>query len=196
MVYNNFAIPTTFIILDVNYAILGLDTVIRNGLCLTVDGYRSYLGNDQAEVQLRYTGNRFYFKATMFDSFRTTLTTPRTLRVGTMTGMRTSNTKAWSTDYIKKIYSKFQSMETTYLEISHNKKQAYHVHSKHQLLLHKKKSTNTTSLTCHIATGANTVYKEKTDNNITIKVDYVNRALPRSTTRSSRATTTSTMLQC
>eukprot|EP00971_Amphidinium_carterae_P142705 2826865-Amphidinium_carterae.1 len=47
----------------------------------------------------------------------TTLTTPKTLRVGTTTGMTTSSRRTWSMDYIKKIYNKFQSMETTSLEI-------------------------------------------------------------------------------
>eukprot|EP00971_Amphidinium_carterae_P066068 1308799-Amphidinium_carterae.1 len=69
MVYNNLAIPTTFIISHVNRAILGLDTIPQNGLQLTVEGYKGYLGNDQTEVKLHYIGNQFYLKATMFDGF-------------------------------------------------------------------------------------------------------------------------------
>eukprot|EP00971_Amphidinium_carterae_P348600 6490584-Amphidinium_carterae.5 len=68
----------------------------------------------------------------------TTSTTPRILRVGTTTGMTTSSGRRWSMDYIKKIYNQFLCMETTYLEINHNKKRAHHEESKHQLLLHKK----------------------------------------------------------
>eukprot|EP00971_Amphidinium_carterae_P318541 6331548-Amphidinium_carterae.1 len=38
--------------------------------------------------------------------------------------------------------------------------------SRHRLLLHKKKLRNTTSPTYHIATGANTLYKERADNTV------------------------------
>eukprot|EP00971_Amphidinium_carterae_P151959 3011631-Amphidinium_carterae.2 len=38
MAYNNLAVPMTFTISDVNCAILGLDTIMRNGLCLKIDG--------------------------------------------------------------------------------------------------------------------------------------------------------------
>eukprot|EP00971_Amphidinium_carterae_P096806 1916101-Amphidinium_carterae.2 len=67
MVYNNVAIPTTFVTADINCAILGLDTITRNGLRLTVEGYKGYLGNDQTEVKLHYIGKHFYLRATMFD---------------------------------------------------------------------------------------------------------------------------------
>eukprot|EP00971_Amphidinium_carterae_P092755 1836725-Amphidinium_carterae.3 len=48
LVYQNIAIPTAFIISDVNCAILGLDTVTT-------------------EVQLHYIGNHVYLKATVFN---------------------------------------------------------------------------------------------------------------------------------
>eukprot|EP00971_Amphidinium_carterae_P094241 1865517-Amphidinium_carterae.4 len=38
---------------------------MRNGLRLTVDGYRGYLGKDRIEVKLHYIGNHFYLKATV-----------------------------------------------------------------------------------------------------------------------------------
>eukprot|EP00971_Amphidinium_carterae_P030166 593164-Amphidinium_carterae.1 len=52
-VYNNSVIPKTCVISGINCAILGLDTIMRNGLRLTVDGCRGYLGNDQTEVKLQ-----------------------------------------------------------------------------------------------------------------------------------------------
>eukprot|EP00971_Amphidinium_carterae_P046563 917328-Amphidinium_carterae.2 len=73
MAYNNLAIPTTFLISNVNCVILGFDTSMRHGLCLTVDGFKCYLGNDQTEVKL-HIGNHFYLKATMgFTTMSTTL---------------------------------------------------------------------------------------------------------------------------
>eukprot|EP00971_Amphidinium_carterae_P300865 5977986-Amphidinium_carterae.1 len=69
-------------------------------------------------------------------------------------------------------YHKFQSTETTSLATNHNKKRQDHELSKHQVLQHKKKSTNTTLVTYHTATGANTVCKEGADNNTIRKIDY------------------------
>eukprot|EP00971_Amphidinium_carterae_P020187 397782-Amphidinium_carterae.1 len=46
---------------------MGLYTIMKNGLHLTVDGYRGYLANDQTEVKLHYIANHFYLKATLFD---------------------------------------------------------------------------------------------------------------------------------
>eukprot|EP00971_Amphidinium_carterae_P345958 6487169-Amphidinium_carterae.1 len=63
----NIAIPTTFIISDVNCAILGLATITNNNLLLRVQGQRGHLSKDQHEVQLHYIGNHFYLKATVFD---------------------------------------------------------------------------------------------------------------------------------
>eukprot|EP00971_Amphidinium_carterae_P278069 5519809-Amphidinium_carterae.2 len=155
MVYNNLAIQTTFIISDVNCAIWGQDTIMRNGLRLIeeviIDGYRGYHGNNQTEVKLHYIGNRFYLQCSMGSTVA--LTTPKTSRVGTRL------------DFIKKAYNKFRSTETTYLQIILNKKHAYHVHSKHQLLPHKNNLKNTTSLICHTPIGANIVYKESADRN-------------------------------
>eukprot|EP00971_Amphidinium_carterae_P093298 1846081-Amphidinium_carterae.1 len=64
LVYGNLVIPTTFIIFDVNCAILGLNTITRTGLQLSVNGYQGYMGHDNAEVRLHYIGNHFYLKAT------------------------------------------------------------------------------------------------------------------------------------
>eukprot|EP00971_Amphidinium_carterae_P286568 5689279-Amphidinium_carterae.1 len=69
MVHSNLATPTTFILSNVNCAIVGLDTIMRNGLGLTTDGYRGYLGNDQTKVKLHHIGNHFYLKATVFGGF-------------------------------------------------------------------------------------------------------------------------------
>eukprot|EP00971_Amphidinium_carterae_P236609 4696022-Amphidinium_carterae.1 len=63
LVQDNLAIPATFIISDVNGAILGLDTITRNKLQLRVAGYSGYLARDYAEVKLDYIGNHFYLKA-------------------------------------------------------------------------------------------------------------------------------------
>eukprot|EP00971_Amphidinium_carterae_P249371 4949954-Amphidinium_carterae.2 len=65
--HTNQTTKTTFIISDVNCAILGLDTITKNKLHLRVKGYRGHLARDHAEVQLKYTGNHFYLKATIFD---------------------------------------------------------------------------------------------------------------------------------
>eukprot|EP00971_Amphidinium_carterae_P288162 5720869-Amphidinium_carterae.2 len=111
----------------------------------------------------------------------------------------TSSKRKWSTDYIMTTYHKFQFTETTSLAISQYNKRPYHEHSKHYVFQqHKQKSTNTTVFTCHTPTGANTVCKERADKNTILKVDYENKhhTDDRSTTRSSRATMTSTMLQC
>eukprot|EP00971_Amphidinium_carterae_P168369 3336098-Amphidinium_carterae.1 len=62
LVYNKLAAPATFIIFDVNCAVMGLDTIMKNGLGLTVDEYRGCLGNDMTAVT-----NHFYLKATVFD---------------------------------------------------------------------------------------------------------------------------------
>eukprot|EP00971_Amphidinium_carterae_P242162 4808428-Amphidinium_carterae.2 len=67
LVYQNLAIPTTFLLSNINCAILGLDTITQNGLQLRVNGYRGHLAQDHAEVQLHYIGNHFYLKATVFD---------------------------------------------------------------------------------------------------------------------------------
>eukprot|EP00971_Amphidinium_carterae_P201164 3992027-Amphidinium_carterae.4 len=67
LVYQNIAIPTTFIISDGNCTILGLDTITKNNLQLRVQGYRGHLARDHAEVQLHYIVNHFYLKATVFD---------------------------------------------------------------------------------------------------------------------------------
>eukprot|EP00971_Amphidinium_carterae_P126727 2510690-Amphidinium_carterae.1 len=67
IVYNNLAVPLAFIISDINCAIMGLDAIMKNGLCLTVDGYRGYLGSDRTEVKLDYIGNHFYLEARVFD---------------------------------------------------------------------------------------------------------------------------------
>eukprot|EP00971_Amphidinium_carterae_P062920 1245023-Amphidinium_carterae.2 len=67
LVQDNLAIPTTFIISDVNCAILGLDTITTNKLQLRVEGYGGHLARDHAEVELDYIGNHFYLKATIFD---------------------------------------------------------------------------------------------------------------------------------
>eukprot|EP00971_Amphidinium_carterae_P215452 4276351-Amphidinium_carterae.1 len=64
LAYQNLAIPTTFTISDVNCAILGLDVIKRNGLRLSVNGYRGHLGHDNTEVRLHYIGNHFYLEAT------------------------------------------------------------------------------------------------------------------------------------
>eukprot|EP00971_Amphidinium_carterae_P179007 3550688-Amphidinium_carterae.1 len=63
------AIPATFIICDVNCAILGLliETITKNKLHLKVEGYRGHLARGQAEAQLDYIGHHFYQKATIFD---------------------------------------------------------------------------------------------------------------------------------
>eukprot|EP00971_Amphidinium_carterae_P219244 4352168-Amphidinium_carterae.1 len=50
------AIPATFIICDINCAILGLDTITKNRLQLKVEGYRGHLARGQAEAQLDYIG--------------------------------------------------------------------------------------------------------------------------------------------
>eukprot|EP00971_Amphidinium_carterae_P324168 6442012-Amphidinium_carterae.9 len=128
---------------------------MRNGLHLTNDGYRGYLGNNQTEVKLHYIvslATTYTSRLQCSTGYTTTLTKPKTVRVGTPTGMMTSSRRTWSMDYIKKTYNKFQPTETTYLEISHNKKRAHHVHSKHQLPQLEKQSMNTISLTCHIGT--------------------------------------------
>eukprot|EP00971_Amphidinium_carterae_P119564 2368763-Amphidinium_carterae.1 len=156
MVYNNLAIPTTFIISDINCAILGLDAIMRNGRRLTVDEYKGYLGNDQTEVKIHYIGNYFYLKATVFDGLYNNLDYTRDFESCYYDWYDDFKQENMVYDYIRKIYNKFPSTETTSLEISHNKNQTYHIRSKHQLFLHKKISTNTTSLTYHIAIGANT----------------------------------------
>eukprot|EP00971_Amphidinium_carterae_P141263 2799001-Amphidinium_carterae.1 len=53
LVQDILAIPTTFIISDVNCAILGLDTITKNKL-QRVGGYSGYLARDYAEVKLDY----------------------------------------------------------------------------------------------------------------------------------------------
>eukprot|EP00971_Amphidinium_carterae_P228003 4522488-Amphidinium_carterae.2 len=67
LVYQNIAIPTTFIISDVNCAILGLDTITNNNLSLRVQDYQGHLSRDYAVVRRHYIGNHFYLKATVFD---------------------------------------------------------------------------------------------------------------------------------
>eukprot|EP00971_Amphidinium_carterae_P321325 6386459-Amphidinium_carterae.1 len=62
------AIPATFIICDVNCAILGLDTITKNRLQNNIEGYRGHLARRHAEAQLDYIGHHFYLKATIFDS--------------------------------------------------------------------------------------------------------------------------------
>eukprot|EP00971_Amphidinium_carterae_P289601 5750190-Amphidinium_carterae.1 len=52
LVHDYLAIPATFIICDVNCAILGLDTITKNKLHLKVEGYRGHLARGQAEAQL------------------------------------------------------------------------------------------------------------------------------------------------
>eukprot|EP00971_Amphidinium_carterae_P014698 290197-Amphidinium_carterae.1 len=64
------AIPATFIICDVNCAILGLDTmctITKNKLQLNVEGYRGHLSRGDTAAQLDYIGHHFYLKATIFD---------------------------------------------------------------------------------------------------------------------------------
>eukprot|EP00971_Amphidinium_carterae_P020454 402951-Amphidinium_carterae.4 len=67
LVCQKLAIPTTFILSDVNCAMLGLDTITKNSLQLRVEGCQGHLARDQSEVQLHYIGNHFYLKATIFD---------------------------------------------------------------------------------------------------------------------------------
>eukprot|EP00971_Amphidinium_carterae_P275693 5470351-Amphidinium_carterae.1 len=67
LVHDILAIPATFIICDVNCAILGLDTITKNKLQLRVEGYRGHLARDHAEAQLDYIGHHFYLKALIFD---------------------------------------------------------------------------------------------------------------------------------
>eukprot|EP00971_Amphidinium_carterae_P149552 2965357-Amphidinium_carterae.1 len=67
LVHDNLAIPTRFIICDVNCALLGLDTITKNKQHLKVEGYRGQLARDHAEAQLDYIGNHFHLKATIFD---------------------------------------------------------------------------------------------------------------------------------
>eukprot|EP00971_Amphidinium_carterae_P277356 5504661-Amphidinium_carterae.1 len=66
LVHDHLAIPTTFIICDVNCAILGLDTITKYKLHLRVEGYKGHLARGQ-EKKLDYIGNHFYLKATIFD---------------------------------------------------------------------------------------------------------------------------------
>eukprot|EP00971_Amphidinium_carterae_P348618 6490595-Amphidinium_carterae.2 len=57
LVQYNLAIPATFIISDVNCAMLGLDTIAKNKLQLRAEGYRGHLARDHAEVKLDYIEN-------------------------------------------------------------------------------------------------------------------------------------------
>eukprot|EP00971_Amphidinium_carterae_P218172 4330869-Amphidinium_carterae.1 len=62
--------------------------------------------------------------------------------------------------------------------------------------LHNRRLRSTVLCIYHTETGANTVCKAKSNHNIIRNEDSQNKALLKSTTRSSRATTTITMLQC
>eukprot|EP00971_Amphidinium_carterae_P096374 1907022-Amphidinium_carterae.1 len=95
MLYNKIAVPFRRQLCN-----LGSDTIMRNGLRLTIDGYRGYLGNDQTKLKLHYTGNHFYIKVQCLTDRTTILTTRRTSRVGTTTGITISSRRIWSMDYV------------------------------------------------------------------------------------------------
>eukprot|EP00971_Amphidinium_carterae_P296918 5898565-Amphidinium_carterae.3 len=145
LVYKNFAIPTTFIISDVNCAILGLDAITRNGLQLTVNGYDGHLAHEHAEVRLHYIGNRFYLKATVCDGLYNYVD---------YTPDFTSWYYSWYDEYDtnNKVYGLLQddaqplpvtlsnqSTATASWENHRNKKQTYLEHSKNQRHLHRVK---------------------------------------------------------
>eukprot|EP00971_Amphidinium_carterae_P352788 6492730-Amphidinium_carterae.7 len=129
-----------------------------NGLRRTVDGYKeskTILATIRQRRSCTTQAITSISRQQCSTVSTTTLTTPQTSRVGTTTGMTTSSRRTWSTDYI------------------HSKKRAYHEHSKHQLLQHKKTSTNATFHTCHSANGVesvDTLYKERAGNNSIRKV--------------------------
>eukprot|EP00971_Amphidinium_carterae_P351577 6492171-Amphidinium_carterae.3 len=120
LVYQNLAIPTTFIISAGNCAILGLDAITKNGLQLRVDRYRGHLSGEHAvsaaEVQLHYIGNHFYLKATVFDGLYDYVdyTPDRAIRYYNWYDERDSNNKVTrSMDYYKTTLQDYLSTLTT-----------------------------------------------------------------------------------
>eukprot|EP00971_Amphidinium_carterae_P102507 2029203-Amphidinium_carterae.3 len=131
---------------------------MRNGLCLTVDGYRGY-----ATLHWQPLRPKGYNVGRALQLCR-----PHQglcLRVGTTTGVMTSSMKTVSMDYINKIYNKLRSIETT--SFTTRSELTTHTQLKHQLLLHKKKEDN-----CNISTY-------KLHHNITI----IQKSLLNATTR-------------
>eukprot|EP00971_Amphidinium_carterae_P184073 3654484-Amphidinium_carterae.1 len=128
LVYKNLAIPTTFILADVNCAILGLDTIARNGLRLSVNGSQGHLEH----VRLHSFGNHFYLNSTAFDGPYSYVD---------YTPDFANWYYNWYDEYnqLNMVYGLIQDdaqplplYRDTSLEINHNKKQAHAKHSRRQ----------------------------------------------------------------
>eukprot|EP00971_Amphidinium_carterae_P313213 6224906-Amphidinium_carterae.1 len=52
MIHNSLAILTTFTIADVNCALLGLDTIKKNGSELKIESYSGFISNKMAKARL------------------------------------------------------------------------------------------------------------------------------------------------
>eukprot|EP00971_Amphidinium_carterae_P001740 34923-Amphidinium_carterae.1 len=71
VIHSNLARPTTFIIADVNAAILGLDTIANNNL--EVGDTRLQWTGHLSNTKLHYVGHHFYINAMMVNSYDKTV---------------------------------------------------------------------------------------------------------------------------
>eukprot|EP00971_Amphidinium_carterae_P348617 6490595-Amphidinium_carterae.1 len=118
--------------------------------------------------------------------------THQTSQTGTTVGMESTTITTRSMGYFKTMLSVQNTLQATYFNKKHNFRRL----TKVRRYLHNRRLKSTMLRIYLTETGANTVYKAKANHNIIRKVDSQNKALLRSTTRSSRATTTITILQC